>query len=90
MLKVIDKWKSLISKLTNVIVGRSAVELSNNCSLDECNLGNLIADSYVFYVRNNYYSTIYMSVKIIIIFFIDSVIKEFRVFKNSIYNEFVL
>jgi 5'-nucleotidase len=50
MLTVIDKWKPSVTKITNVTVGRTTVELLNNCHLMECNIGNLIADSFVYYV----------------------------------------
>lgn len=52
MLRLVNKYKPLLTQITNVTVGRTAVELSNHCSLEECNFGNLIADSYVYYVRN--------------------------------------
>lgn len=52
MSRLVNKYKPLLTEITNVTVGRTIVELSNNCSLEECNFGNLIADSYVYYVRN--------------------------------------
>lgn len=52
MLAVLDRWKQSISTITNVSIGRTAVKLINNCFTSECNLGNLIADSFVYYVRH--------------------------------------
>jgi hypothetical protein len=52
MLTVIDKWKPKVINVTNVIIGRTAVELINSCHKMECNIGNLIADSFVYYVSN--------------------------------------
>lgn len=52
MLVVLNKWKPKIVSITNVVVGRTAVELINNCHTHECNAGNLIADSFVYYVRD--------------------------------------
>lgn len=51
MLKVLDNWKPNVTSKTNVI-GRTAVELMSKCHSAECNMGNLIADSYVYYVSN--------------------------------------
>lgn len=50
MLTVLDHWKPLVINQTNVTIGRTAVELINNCHSNECNIGNLIADSFVYYV----------------------------------------
>lgn len=52
MLTVVDRWKPQVTKITNVIIGRTAVELINTCHQMECNIGNLIADSFVYYVSN--------------------------------------
>lgn len=52
MLTVVDQWKPKVTKITNVTIGRTAVELMNKCHQKECNVGNLIADSYVYYVCN--------------------------------------
>ncbi|XP_025204380.1 protein 5NUC-like, partial [Melanaphis sacchari] len=49
MLTVVDKWKPQVTSITNVTIGRTAVELINNCHEMECNIGNLIADSFVYY-----------------------------------------
>lgn len=50
MLTVVDQWKPSVTKITNVTIGRTTVELLNNCHRMECNIGNLIADSFVHYV----------------------------------------
>lgn len=52
MLTVVDRWKPQVTKITNVTIGRTAVELINTCHQMECNIGNLIADSFVYYVSN--------------------------------------
>ncbi|VVC28331.1 Calcineurin-like phosphoesterase domain, ApaH type,Metallo-dependent phosphatase-like,5'- [Cinara cedri] len=49
MLKVLDQWKPSVTKITNVTVGRTVVELLNICHQKECNIGNLITDSFVYY-----------------------------------------
>ncbi|CAH1711828.1 unnamed protein product [Aphis gossypii] len=49
MLTVVDQWKPQVTNVTNVTIGRTAVELINNCHQMECNIGNLIADSFVYY-----------------------------------------
>ncbi|VVC28333.1 Hypothetical protein CINCED_3A005982 [Cinara cedri] len=49
MLTLVNKWKPLVTEITNVTVGRTFVDLSSQCGLEECNFGNLIADSYVYY-----------------------------------------
>jgi 5'-nucleotidase len=49
MLTVVDRWKPQVTNITNVTVGRTAVELINTCHQMECNIGNLIADSFVYY-----------------------------------------
>ncbi|XP_060838143.1 protein 5NUC-like [Rhopalosiphum padi] len=62
MLTVVDKWKPEVINVTNVIIGRTAVELINTCHRMECNIGNLIADSFVYYnvmkkeIYNEYWS----------------------------------
>jgi len=52
MLTVVDLWKPQVTNITNVTIGRTAVELINTCHQMECNIGNLIADSFVYYVSN--------------------------------------
>lgn len=52
MLTVVDQWKPQVTSITNVTIGRTAVELINKCRGEECNIGNLIADSFVYYVSN--------------------------------------
>lgn len=52
MLTVVDRWKPQVTNFTNVTIGRTAVELINSCHEMECNIGNLIADSFVYYVSN--------------------------------------
>jgi len=49
MLTVVDEWKPKVTSITNVTIGRTAVELLNWCRGEECNIGNLIADSFVYY-----------------------------------------
>ncbi|CAI6346863.1 unnamed protein product [Macrosiphum euphorbiae] len=49
MLTVVDQWKPQVTNITNVTIGRTAVELINTCHQMECNIGNLIADSFVYY-----------------------------------------
>ncbi|XP_008187662.1 protein 5NUC isoform X1 [Acyrthosiphon pisum] len=49
MLTVVDQWKPQVTRITNITIGRTAVELINTCRGEECNIGNLIADSYVYY-----------------------------------------
>ncbi|KAL5243001.1 hypothetical protein ACI65C_010411 [Semiaphis heraclei] len=49
MLTVVDIWKPKVTSVTNVTIGRTAVELINSCHRMECNIGNLIADSFVYY-----------------------------------------
>jgi len=53
MLTVVDQWKPKVTSVTNVTIGRTAVELINSCHQMECNIGNLIADSFVYYVSYN-------------------------------------
>jgi len=53
MMTVVDKWKPQITRITNITIGRTAVELINTCRGEECNIGNLIADSFVYYVSSN-------------------------------------
>jgi len=52
MLTVVDQWKPQVTNVTNVTIGRTAVELINDCHQMECNIGNLIADSFVYYVSD--------------------------------------
>jgi len=52
MLTVVDRWKPQVTNITNGTVGRTAVELINTCHQMECNIGNLIADSFVYYVSD--------------------------------------
>lgn len=52
MLTVVDQWKPRVTRITNITIGRTAVELINTCRGEECNIGNLIADSFVYYVSN--------------------------------------
>jgi len=49
---VVDVWKPQVTSITDVTIGRTAVELINWCRGEECNIGNLIADSFVYYVSN--------------------------------------
>lgn len=51
MLTLLDRWKQSVTNITNVIIGRTAVQLTKKCYSSECNLGNLIADSFVYYVK---------------------------------------
>lgn len=50
MMTMLNQWKPNVINKTSVTVGRTAVELINTCHTYECNIGNLIADSYVYYV----------------------------------------
>lgn len=50
MLIEVDKWKPNVTSRSNVTIGRTTVELINECRNNECNIGNLITDSFVYYV----------------------------------------
>lgn len=53
MLTVVNQWKSKVTKITNITIGSTAVELIHTeCTIQECNIGNLITDSFVYYVSN--------------------------------------
>lgn len=53
MLAVLDQWKPKVVTFTNITIGRTFVELINyGCYSTECNIGNLIADSFVHFVSN--------------------------------------
>lgn len=49
---VVNRWKSEVTRKINVTVGRTAIELLGECYTYECNIGNLIADAFVYYVSN--------------------------------------
>lgn len=51
-MNVLNQWKPNVIHKTNITVGRTAVELMNVCHSYECNIGNLIADAYVYYVSH--------------------------------------
>lgn len=50
MLIELNKWKPNVTSRSNVTIGRTTVELINKCHDIECNIGNLITDSFVYYV----------------------------------------
>lgn len=50
MLHLVNQWKPNVTEKTNITIGRTAVKLMNHCHAMECNIGNLIADSFVYYV----------------------------------------
>ncbi|XP_050545574.1 protein 5NUC-like [Daktulosphaira vitifoliae] len=54
MEKIMNIWRPQIIEKTAVRIGRTEVELINTCISTECNIGNLIADAYVY---NNVLST---------------------------------
>lgn len=56
MLIELNEWKPKVTSRSNVIIGRTSVELIRQCRTNECNIGNLIADSFIYYV--SYYLTI--------------------------------
>lgn len=49
---VVNQWKPKVITKSNVTVGRTAVELIDDCHYNECNIGNLVADSFVYYVSH--------------------------------------
>jgi len=55
MLTVVNQWKPNVTDLTNATVGHTVVKLLNECHEKECNIGNLITDSYVYYVSTDYH-----------------------------------
>lgn len=50
MMIELNKWKPKVTSISNVTIGRTTVELINKCRTNECNIGNLIADSFIYYV----------------------------------------
>ncbi|VVC28338.1 Hypothetical protein CINCED_3A000690 [Cinara cedri] len=48
MLKVLNKWKPLVNAITNITIGHTAVQLKNVCHFQECNIGNIITDSFIY------------------------------------------
>lgn len=48
ILELLAKYRPAVEALTNDVLGISKVELARNCTNYECNLGNLIADSWVY------------------------------------------
>jgi 5'-nucleotidase len=55
-LKLLDVYRPGITKWESEIVGSSKVFLNGSCRLNECNLGNFIADSMVYWNAINYQS----------------------------------
>jgi len=49
MMKIVHKWKSKLMN-TKMIVCETTSDFINDCHIDECDLGNLITDSYIYYV----------------------------------------
>lgn len=48
ILELLAKYRPAVEALTNDVLGISKVELAKNCTNYECNLGNLIADAWVY------------------------------------------
>jgi len=54
ILQELNSWGKQIAEVSNEEIGRTKVLLDGDplhCRLQECNLGNFLADSYVDYVR---------------------------------------
>ena len=51
MLQLVTQMKSRVSNFSDVVIAKSHVKLDGSkksCRLKECNLGNLIADAYLW------------------------------------------
>ncbi|XP_071052152.1 snake venom 5'-nucleotidase-like isoform X2 [Onthophagus taurus] len=60
--KLIQQYKKEIESVTNTIIGEAINELSRQkCRSEECNLGNLLTDSFIDYVRDYYPANSYWS-----------------------------
>ncbi|CAH0694532.1 unnamed protein product [Spodoptera exigua] len=54
VLQIIHKYKDNVVNITEEVVGRTAVILSDECSGVECNIGNLITDAMVYKYASEY------------------------------------
>lgn len=48
------RWKTELNEKVLLPIGRTPVLLDGSCRAKECNLGNLIADSFVYAVSVSY------------------------------------
>lgn len=51
ILQEINFWKPGIENVTMEEIGKTKVFLDGNCRFGECNLGNLLTDAFIYYVR---------------------------------------
>ncbi|KAM3965771.1 protein 5NUC-like isoform 1-T1 [Aphomia sociella] len=55
VLTIVNKYRGDVLKVTEVIVGNTLVELDgHSCRLNECNMGNLIADAMIYKYASKY------------------------------------
>nr|XP_015838513.1 PREDICTED: protein 5NUC [Tribolium castaneum] len=57
VLDLLEKYRPAVDEINKEVVGKSAVVLdasANKCRVVECNIGNLIADSFVYYMAGQY------------------------------------
>ncbi|CAK1586814.1 unnamed protein product [Parnassius mnemosyne] len=55
ILKIVERYKSDIHNITEEVMGNTSVVLDGlSCQYKECNLGNLIADSMVYFYASEY------------------------------------
>lgn len=52
VLRELDGWKKQLDAKVLQPVGRTLTFLDGLCRVKECNLGNLVSDSLVYYVSN--------------------------------------
>uniref|UniRef100_U5EW72 Apyrase n=1 Tax=Corethrella appendiculata TaxID=1370023 RepID=U5EW72_9DIPT len=67
ILRELEPWRDEIDKIGNRIVGKTKVLLSNDCRLDECNLGTFVTDAFLDYYidkRDNSNEWTYASISI--------------------------
>lgn len=52
LLKMVEKYRSQVDRINNVVVGTSSVALHGEyCRIKECNIGNVITDSLLYYTK---------------------------------------
>ncbi|CAG8500254.1 13897_t:CDS:2 [Racocetra persica] len=54
LVNLVSQWRSPLDKYTNIIIGNALDAFDHSkCQLEECTIGNLIADSLLWYCQQN-------------------------------------